>query len=100
MLSSVGISMPATTRSIYEYIVEEPATYLKYYLGYLEILALKQEAMKIWGDAYSDYRFHQFYLENGPADFTNLKLQLEMPVSHLTQAQSEKLSPALYGRGY
>ena len=29
MLSSVGISSPASTRSIYEYIVEEPTTYLK-----------------------------------------------------------------------
>lgn len=76
MLSSIGISNPETTRSIYEYIVEEPATYLKYYLGYLEILNLKQEALKLWGDSYSEYRFHKFYLENGPADFTNLHRQL------------------------
>lgn len=77
MLSSVGISSPAATRSIYEYIVEEPTTYLKYYLGYLEILELKKEAQQLWGNAYSDYRFHKFYLENGPADFTNLQLQLK-----------------------
>ncbi len=77
MLSSVGISTPATTRSIYEYIVEEPTNYLKYYLGYLEIRNLKQEARTLWGNAYSDYRFHKFYLENGPADFTNLELQLK-----------------------
>ena len=77
MLSSVGISTPSTTRSIYEYIVEEPTNYLKYYLGYLEILNLKKEARELWGDAYSDYNFHKFYLENGPADFTNLGLQLK-----------------------
>ncbi len=100
MLSSVGISTPVTTRSIYEYIVEEPATYLKYYLGYLEILDLKRTAMNIWGSAYSDYRFHKFYLENGPADFTNLRLQLEMPASHITQARSKNISPAACGRGY
>ena len=76
ILSSVGISDPASTRSIYEYIVEEPTNYLKYYLGYLEIMNLKAEAQKIWGNAYSEYRFHKFYLENGPADFTNLQLQL------------------------
>ena len=80
MLSSVGITTPATTRSIYEYIVEEPTTYLKYYLGYLEILNLKEEARQLWGNAYSEYRFHQFYLENGPADFTNLELQLKKNV--------------------
>ena len=77
MLSSVGISEPSTTRSIYEYIVEEPTNYLKYYLGYLEIINLKKEAKKLWQDTYSEYRFHKFYLENGPADFTNLRLHLK-----------------------
>lgn len=76
-LSSAGISDPDTTRSIYEYIVEEPTNYLKYYLGYLEIMNLKEEAKKLWSDTYSEYRFHKFYLENGPADFTNLQLQLK-----------------------
>ena len=50
---------------------------LKYYLGYLEIMNLKEEAKKLWKNAYNEYRFHKFYLENGPADFTNLRLQLE-----------------------
>ena len=77
LLSTVGISQPNTTRAIYEYIVEEPSNYLKYYLGYLEILNLKQEAQSLWGNTYSDYRFHQFYLENGPADFPNLLQQLK-----------------------
>lgn len=77
MLSSVGISDHGTTRSIYEYIVEEPTNYLKYYLGYLEIMSLKEEAQKLWKDTYSEYRFHKFYLENGPADFPNLQLQLK-----------------------
>ncbi len=77
ILSTIGISNVDTTRAIYEYIVEEPGTYLKYYLGYLEVLELKKEAQRLWGNDYSEYRFHKFYLENGPADFTNLKLQLE-----------------------
>lgn len=77
ILSSLGISDPAVTRSIYEYIVEEPTNYLKYYLGYLEIMNLKEEAQKLWNKSYSEYRFHKFYLENGPADFTNLQLQLK-----------------------
>lgn len=84
MLSSVGISDVDTTRAIYEYIVEEPGTYLKYYLGYLEILELKKEAQRLWGDTYSDYRFHRFYLENGPADFTNLRLQLQQEPQNQT----------------
>lgn len=76
MLSAIGISTPDTTRSIYEYIIEEPGNYPKYYLGYLEILCLKSLAQELWQDTYSDYRFHQFYLENGPADFYHLEQQL------------------------
>lgn len=76
MLSAIGISNPDTTRAIYEYITEEPANYLKYYLGYLEILSLKAQAKKLWGKAYNEYCFHKFYLENGPADFSSLQIQL------------------------
>lgn len=77
ILANIGISNPSTTRAIYEYITEEPTNYLKYYLGYLEILSLKNEARQLWGNTYSDYRFHKFYLENGPADFPNLLKQLK-----------------------
>lgn len=95
MLSSVGISEPSTTRSIYEYIVEEPTNYLKYYLGYLEIIHLKSEAKKLWGDGYSEYRFHKFYLENGPADFTNLQLQLKQPSNSPANQISQRLHQPL-----
>lgn len=77
ILSSIGINNPSSTRSIYEYITEEPTNYLKYYLGYLEILNLQQEAKELWGNGYSDYLFHKFYLENGPADFSALSRQLQ-----------------------
>ena len=77
MLSNFGIISPDTCRSIYEYIVEEPANYLKYYLGYLEILQLKEKARTLWGTGYSDLRFHTFLLENGPADFDNLSKRLQ-----------------------
>lgn len=76
-LANFGISSPESTAAIYEYIVEEPANYPKYYLGYLEILALREEAKALWGNSYSDYAFHKFFLENGPADFNNLAKQLK-----------------------
>lgn len=75
-LAGFGISSPESTSAIYEYIVEEPANYPKYYLGYLEILALQKEAQKLWGSEYSDYAFHEFFLKNGPADFSALSKQL------------------------
>ena len=76
MLSSFGITSPVSTAAIYKYIVEEPTNYLKYYLGYLEILNLRDEAHTLWGDAYQTYDFHKFLLDYGPADFATLKEQL------------------------
>ncbi len=77
LLSSFGISNPQTTLRIYQYIASEPTTYLKYYLGYLEILNLQTQAQELWKDAYSDYRFHQFFLDCGPSDFITLSEQLD-----------------------
>ena len=77
VLGAFGILDADTTRRVYDYIAEEPANYLKYYLGYLEILRLKEAAKEQWGDEYSDLRFHTFYLDCGPSDFTTLKEALE-----------------------
>lgn len=54
---------------VYAYLVEEPANYCKYFIGYLEILSLQQEAEALWGKDYSAMRFHQFLLECGSSDF-------------------------------
>ena len=72
LLSSVGVTDGEVIHEIYSYIVEEPTNYLKYYLGYLEIVEIKKQAQSLWGDSYSDYRFHKFLLEFGPADFDSL----------------------------
>ena len=76
LLDSFGIRDSESIKSIYNYIVQEPCNYLKYYLGYLEILELQKEARTLWGDAYTDYRFHCFYLDCGPSDFTSLQEEL------------------------
>ncbi len=76
LLSGFGISNPDSCRAIYEYIVEEPSNYLKYYLGYLEILQLKEKARTLWGTDYSDLKFHTFYLDIGPSDFKNITSRL------------------------
>lgn len=75
-LFAMGVKNPNICRSIYEYIAEEPANYLKYYLGYLEILSLKEKAVSEWGDSYTDYDFHRFYLDAGPSDFRTLENHL------------------------
>lgn len=72
-LAAFGISDPDTADAIYDYIRREPATYLKYYLGYLEILHLQSQAQKLWGSSYTPLSFHTFLLQNGPADFVYLE---------------------------
>lgn len=72
VLDGFGITNDADCRAIYDYIAQEPCNYLKYYLGYLEILELREEAIDLWGEDYTDYRFHCFFLDNGPADFLSL----------------------------
>lgn len=76
VLDKFGISNPAAAKAVYTYIAEEPCNYLKYYLGYLEILELQKEAKELWGNDYSDYAFHKFYLDCGPSDFTSLSERL------------------------
>lgn len=72
ILGNLGITDQKTIKSIYTYIVQEPCNYLKYYLGYMEILKLKEKAVQLWQTDYSDYRFHSFLLDYGPADFLSL----------------------------
>lgn len=80
MLCNFGITSPESTAAIYEYIVEEPTNYLKYYLGYLEFLSLREEARTLWGEDFSAMKFHKFVLDYGPADFPTLQEQLKAAV--------------------
>ena len=65
-----------TLTEIYHLIVEEPAHYLKYYIGYLEFLQLKEYAKELYGDQYSDYKFHEALMKIGPAQFEIIKKYL------------------------
>lgn len=74
-LEAFGIGEESGER-IYNYIRTEPANYLKYYLGYLEMLKLREQAENLWEEDFSLYKFHQFVLEAGPSDFDNLHKRL------------------------
>ena len=77
LLGQFGITDPKVASSVYTYIVGEPCNYPKYYLGFLEIEALRETARSLWGRNYSDLRFHTFLLDNGPADFLFLQDRLQ-----------------------
>lgn len=72
-----GVTDIDTIQDIYEYIVEEPANYLKYYIGYLEFLDLRDMAKEKYGENYSNKKFHQAVVSIGPAPFNLLQKYLE-----------------------
>lgn len=72
-----GISDQVALRNMYELIVEEPTHYLKYYVGYLEFLELKEKAQETYGSNYSDIAFHQAVLDIGPAPFSIVEKYLD-----------------------
>lgn len=74
--SSYGITDQSVIQSIYELIVEEPAHYLKYYIGYIEFLELKKNAQEIFGEKYSNRAFHDAVIRIGPAPFDILSKYL------------------------
>lgn len=75
--SEYGISDDQSLREVYELIVEEPAHYLKYYVGYLEFLNLKETAKEKYGNDYNDITFHQALLDIGPAPFDIVEKYLD-----------------------
>ncbi len=75
LLKKLGLNS-ANASVIYEAICDAPANYPKYYIGYLEILELKNAAKNLWGEAYSDMKFHEWFLTSGPADFSSLTQKL------------------------
>ena len=74
-LQSFGITDAEQAHSLYLTILEEPANYLKYYLGYLEICKLKESAFALSPDL-SLIEFHRWFLEEGPTPFSLLQKDL------------------------
>ena len=68
-LGVFGITDQETCKEIFQYIVENPANYLKYYLGYLNFVSLKDQAQKEAGNSFSLKDFHEDLLDIGPAPF-------------------------------
>ena len=75
--SGYGITDKDSIKEITQLILSEPGNYLKYYVGYIEFLELKDYAKQEFGDAYSDLEFHRAILDIGPAPFHIIKSYLE-----------------------
>ena len=71
-----GITDTTTINEITQLILSEPGNYLKYYVGYLEFLELKEYAKDLFGTDFSEKQFHQAVLDIGPASFSILEKYL------------------------
>lgn len=56
--------------SIYNSLVANPTNYMEYYVGYLEIMEMRNTAQKILKDKFNLKDFHTFLLDIGPAPFS------------------------------
>lgn len=74
--ASYGITDKDTINEIAQLILSEPGNYLKYYVGYLEFLKLRDFARETFGKDYSDVKFHRAVLDIGPAPFAILEKYL------------------------
>lgn len=61
---------------VYAYVVEAPATYLRYFIGYLEIEQLKNDYKNQEMENFSEKEFHQKLLDIGPADFETIREEM------------------------
>ena len=75
-LAVFGITKEETISEIYQYIVETPANYLRYYWGYLNFLDLKKAYQKKSGDDFDIKEFHRKIIEIGSVPFPVLEKYL------------------------
>ncbi len=62
---------------IYNTMIDEPTVYLRYYVGYLEILSLREEAEEILDSGFDIREFHRFLLEIGPCQYDVIENRME-----------------------
>ncbi len=84
-LARFGITDTETARGIYEYISEEPGIYLKYYVGYLEILQLRNEVKLQKSKDFQLMDFHRSLLEVGPAPFPIIREHITASIDKDTE---------------
>ncbi|MCD7820537.1 MAG: DUF885 domain-containing protein [Lachnospiraceae bacterium] len=72
-LTQLGFS-ESTAESLYQAILESPANYLQYYVGYLNFLALR-DTLETNVKNFSLKEFHQAVLKTGPVPFDILEEQ-------------------------
>ncbi|MBO5278477.1 MAG: DUF885 domain-containing protein [Lachnospiraceae bacterium] len=68
-LSQFGYDDKSVAEEVFQAMVEDPANYLSYFIGYLEFIELREQAEKLYGDEFTLKEFHDTVLTLGPAPF-------------------------------
>lgn len=68
-LANYNMSDESVCKEIFQAVIEEPANYLQYYVGYMEIVNLKERVQKKLGKDFDLKEFHKAFLNIGPASF-------------------------------
>ena len=76
-LEEFGFSSEELTNEIYQTMIAEPANYMQYALGYLEIMELREQAEKKLKNNFSLKEWHTFFLDIGPAQFEVIENYME-----------------------
>ena len=76
-LNVFGIRSASVVSEIYRYIVETPVNYLKYYLGCLNFMDLRDNQKELLGDDFDLKDFHRKILEIGPVQFPVLEKYMQ-----------------------
>lgn len=79
-LQRLGFSAD-TASSLYNSILQAPANYLKYYVGFLNFCDLRDAVKAARQDRFSLREFHRMILETGPAPFDIVRKQLRKQIS-------------------
>ena len=66
-------------QDVYAYVVEAPTNYLSYFIGYLEIVNIKDAYQRQTLEQYSEKAFHKKLLDTGPADFETIRKYVLKP---------------------
>ena len=64
-------------KEIYYTMIDDPTVYMRYYVGYLEILNLKTLAEEKLGAGFEIIEFHKFLLQIGPCQFDIIQDRME-----------------------
>lgn len=64
-----GITDTQVIEEIYYAVADNPANYLQYYTGYMEMVKMRETAIETLGERYDPLQFHKFILDMDGASF-------------------------------